>query len=102
MFNGYDAISEEGGPKVARSNDFLGSVHAREVNVVGSHVVIIKHMFNFNLCEATSKEVLTGVKITCNKGRHCPFRKSQLDSRTFGMAGSTGLWTYYCLKFGLW
>ena len=41
--------------------------------------------------------VLTGVKIRCNKGGHCPFRKSQLDSRTFGMAGPTGLWTPYHL-----
>jgi hypothetical protein len=42
--------------------------------------------------------VLTGVKIPHNKGRHCPFRKSQLDSRTFGMEGSMGLWTCYHLK----
>jgi hypothetical protein len=52
-------------------------------------------------CRATiqaSKEVLMGVKIPRNKGRHCPFRKSQLDSRTFGMAGSMGLWTCYHSK----
>ena len=41
-----------------------------------------------------------GVKIPHNKGRHCSFYKSQLDSRTFGMSGSTGLWTYYHSK--LW
>ena len=41
--------------------------------------------------------LLTGVKIPHNKGGHCPFRKSQLDSRTFGMAGLTGLWTRYHL-----
>ena len=41
--------------------------------------------------------VLTGEKIPRNKGRHCPFHKSQLDSRTFGMAGPTGLWTRYHL-----
>ena len=40
--------------------------------------------------------LLTGVKIPRNKGRHYPFHKSQLDSRTFAMAGSTGLWTRYC------
>ena len=39
-----------------------------------------------------------GVKIPRNKGRHCPFRKSQLDSQTFGMADSTGLWTHYHLS----
>ena len=33
-----------------------------------------------------------------NKGDHCPFRKSQLDSRTFGVAGQTGLWTHYHSK----
>ena len=38
-----------------------------------------------------------GVKIPHNKGGHCPFRKSQLDSRTFGMAGPMGLWTRYHL-----
>ena len=44
--------------------------------------------------------LLTGVKIPHNKGRHCPFRKSQLDPRMFGMAGSTGLWTHDHIKFG--
>ena len=42
--------------------------------------------------------VLTGVKIPPNKGRHCPFRKSQLDLRTFGVASSMGLWTRYHSK----
>ena len=46
-------------------------------------------------------DLLTGVKIPHNKGRHYPFRKSQLDSQMFGMAGLTGLWTRYRLKFGL-
>ena len=41
--------------------------------------------------------LLTGEKIPHNKGGHCPFRKSQLDSQTFGMAGPTGLWTRYHL-----
>ena len=44
------------------------------------------------------RDMLTGVKIPCNKGGHYPFRKSQLDSRTVGMAGSTGLWTRYHSK----
>ena len=43
--------------------------------------------------------LLMGVKIPRNKGRHCPFRKSQLDSQTFGVAGSTGLWTHYYSKY---
>ena len=46
--------------------------------------------------------VLMGVKIPCNKGRHFPFCKSQLDSRTFGMPGSTGSWTRYHSKFVVW
>ena len=41
--------------------------------------------------------VLMGVKIPGNKSGHYPFYKSQLDSRTFGMASSTGLWTRYHL-----
>ena len=41
--------------------------------------------------------LLMGEKIPRNKGGHCPFRKSQLDSQTFGMAGPTGLWTRYHL-----
>ena len=36
--------------------------------------------------------MLTGVKIPRNKGVHCPFRKSHLDSQTFGMEGLVGLW----------
>ena len=44
------------------------------------------------------KDVLTRVKIPRNKGGHCPFRKSQLDSRMFGMVGPTGLWTRYHSK----
>ena len=43
------------------------------------------------------KDLLTRVKIPCNKGRHCQFQKSQLDSQTFSMAGPTGLWTHYHL-----
>lgn len=42
--------------------------------------------------------LLTGVKIPHNKGRHYLFHKSQLDSQTFGMVGSTGLWTRYRLS----
>jgi hypothetical protein len=41
--------------------------------------------------------LLIGVKIPPNKGGHYLFHKSQLDSRTFGMAGPTGLWTRYHL-----
>ena len=41
--------------------------------------------------------LLMSEKIPHNKGGHFPFYKSQLDSRTFGMAGPTGLWTYYHL-----
>ena len=46
--------------------------------------------------------VLTGVTIPPKKGRHFPFHKSQLDSRMFGMVGSTGLWTCYHSKFVVW
>jgi hypothetical protein len=48
--------------------------------------------------ERSYLETVDGGKIPRNKGRHCPFRKSQLDSRTFGVAGSTGLWTRYRSK----
>jgi hypothetical protein len=41
------------------------------------------------------RNVLIGVKIPCNKGGHYPFCKSQLDSRTFGVAGPIVLWTHY-------
>ena len=41
--------------------------------------------------------LVTGVKILHNKRGHYLFRKSQLDSQTFGMAGPTGLWTRYHL-----
>ena len=42
-----------------------------------------------------------GVKIPHNKGGHYPYRKSQLDSRTFGMAGLMGLWNHYHLGVDL-
>ena len=42
--------------------------------------------------------LLMGIKIPRNKGRHCQFRKSQLDSRMFGVARSSGLWTRYHSK----
>ena len=42
--------------------------------------------------------LLTGVRIHRHKGRHCLFHKSQLDSQTFGMQGSMGLWTRYHSK----
>ena len=47
------------------------------------------------------KSLLMGVKIPRNKGGHCPFHKSQLDSQTFGMVGPTGLWTHYHLGVDL-
>ena len=43
-------------------------------------------------------DVLMGVKIPRNKGGHFLFHKSQLDSRMFGMAGPTRLWTHYHLR----
>ena len=46
--------------------------------------------------------LLTGVKIPRNKGGHFPFRKSQLDSRTFGVAGLTGLWPRYHSRGVVW
>ena len=36
-------------------------------------------------------------KFPRNKGDHYPFHKSQLDTRTFGVAGPMGLWTHYHL-----
>ena len=39
--------------------------------------------------------LLMGEKIPHKKGGHFPFRKSQLDSQTFGMVGPTGLWPRY-------
>lgn len=56
MFNGYDAILEEVGPKVVGLNDFLGSDHAKEVTVAGSHVEIIEDSFSFSMREATLEE----------------------------------------------
>ena len=45
--------------------------------------------------------VLTGETIPRNKGGHCLFHKSQLNSQTFGVAGPTGLWPRYHSKGGL-
>ena len=46
--------------------------------------------------------LLMGVKIPRNKGRHCLFRKSQLDSQTFGVAGPTKLWPCYHSSGVVW
>ena len=51
MFNGYNAIMEEGWKKVDGLNDFLGSVHAREVVTACVSVVIIEDRFNFCMHE---------------------------------------------------
>ena len=39
-----------------------------------------------------------GGNVPCNKQEHYPFRKSQLDSRTFDIVGSMGLWPRYYSK----
>ena len=46
--------------------------------------------------------LLTRERVRHNKGGHCPFRKSQLDSRTFGMVGLMGLWPHYHLGGLVW
>ena len=46
--------------------------------------------------------VLMGEKIPCNKGGHCSFCKSQLDSQTFGVAGPIGLWPHYHSRGFVW
>ena len=51
-----------------------------------------------DIWQARGRGLLMGVKIPHNKGRHCLFRKSQLDSLTFGVASSMGLWTHYHSK----
>ena len=45
--------------------------------------------------------LLTGGKIPHNKGGHFPFRKFQLDSRTFGMEILIRLWPHYHSKGAL-
>ena len=56
MFNDFYVIMEEGWTKVTRSNDFLGSGHAREVAATCSHVAIIEDTFNFSVHEETPNE----------------------------------------------
>jgi hypothetical protein len=81
----------------------VGIVIKHMENLRKEHWVVVKwvlrylggtsmYCITYNGCN-----MLTGEKIPRNKGGHCPFRKSQLDSRTFGMAGPTGLWTRYHL-----
>ena len=71
------------------------SVIQEEEHHSSHNIEEIFDVFTFNLYK---KDVLIGVKIPCNKGGHCPFRKSQLDSQTFGMVGPMGLWTHYHLR----
>ena len=42
--------------------------------------------------------LLMGENVPHKKGGHFPFCKSQLYSRTFGVAGLMGLWTHYHSK----
>ena len=46
--------------------------------------------------------LLMGGIIPHNKGGHFLFHKSQLDSRTFGVAGPMELWPYYHLGGLVW
>ena len=55
----------------------------------------VKNLKVFRDSNIVVRKVLVGGEIPHNKADHYPFRKSQLDSRTFGMAVSTGLWPRY-------
>jgi len=46
--------------------------------------------------------LLMGGKFRCNKGGHYPFCKSQLESRTFGVAGLMRLWPHYHSRWFVW
>ena len=48
------------------------------------------------------KKVLMRGKLPHNKGGHCPFRKSLLDSQTFVVAGPIGLWPRYHSRWFVW
>ena len=76
----------------------LSSVHVYckmlwEKRYKENYVLIYNGLFS-TLYQVIFGEELMGVKIPPNKGRHFPFCKSQLDSWTFGMEGSMGLWTH--------
>lgn len=63
MFNDFYVIVEKGWTKVTRSNNFLGSGHAREVAATCSHVAIVEDTFNFSVHEATPKEGVNNMMV---------------------------------------
>ena len=77
--------------------EYLQKIHFYIINVELFHATSIATHFNASFSPASSF-LLTGVKIPRNKGGHFPLLKSKLDSRTFGMAGLTGLLTRYHLS----
>ena len=55
MLDCIDAIGEECGPEISGADDLLGSGHPREMAAAGTAMTIIKNLFSFRMCKATTK-----------------------------------------------
>ena len=58
MLDRIDAVGEECGPKISGADDLLGSGHPREMAAVGTAMTIIKDLFSFRMCKATTKNCI--------------------------------------------
>ena len=55
MLDRSDAVGEKGGPKVSSVDNLLGSGHPGEMAAAGTSMTIIKDLFSFLVCKATTK-----------------------------------------------
>ena len=55
MLDCVDAVGEECGPEISGADDLLGSGHPGEMAAAGTAMTIVKDLFSFLMCQATTK-----------------------------------------------
>ena len=58
MLDRSDAVGEKGGLEVSGVDDLLGSGHPGEMAAAGTAMTIIKDLFGFCMCKATTKNCI--------------------------------------------
>ena len=55
MFDGMNEIKKYGGKKITSMEDLLGSSQIREVDTIGSTIIVIREIFSFIVGEAIAQ-----------------------------------------------
>ena len=55
MFDGVDVVVEECRTKVTGPNDFMGSIHSREMPTIRANMEIVEHSLSLFMYKATMK-----------------------------------------------